>query len=39
VSFDLPQIAMPALIFIGVLGLIIGAYFGGWGRGIWPPRD
>jgi hypothetical protein len=34
----MPSISMPALIFVGVLGLILGARFGGWGRGMWPPK-
>jgi hypothetical protein len=36
---DLPHISVSALVFLGVLGLLIGARFGGWGSGLWPPRD
>ena len=28
----LPSIAMPVLVLIGILGLILGAWFRGWGR-------
>jgi hypothetical protein len=36
---DLPGISIQALVFLGVVALILGARFGGWGRGMWPPRD
>jgi hypothetical protein len=36
---DLPHISASTLVFLGVAGLILGAYFGGRGRGMWPPRD
>ena len=36
---DLPAIAMPALVFFAIAILIVGARFGGWGRGMWPPDD
>jgi hypothetical protein len=35
----LPSISIPALVFLGILALILGARFGGWGRGMWPPDD
>jgi hypothetical protein len=35
--FDLPRI--PLLVLAAILVLIVGARFGGWGRGLWPPRD
>jgi len=36
---ELSSIPMPVLVFLGILGLILGARFGGWGRGMWPPGD
>ena len=36
---ELTGIAMPTLVMLLVVGLILGARFGGWGRGMWPPRD
>jgi len=35
----LPSISIQALVFLGIAILILGARFGGWGRGMWPPRD
>jgi hypothetical protein len=35
----LPSISIQVLVFVGVLGLILGARFGGRGRGMWPPDD
>lgn len=26
-------------VLAGIFILILGARFGGWGRGMWPPRD
>jgi hypothetical protein len=34
---DLPL--MPMLVLAAILVLIVGARFGGWGRGFRPPRD
>jgi hypothetical protein len=36
---ELARITMPALVMLLVVGLILGARFDGWGRGMWPPRD
>lgn len=33
------SIPMSVLVFLAVLGLILGARFGGWGRGMWPRDD
>jgi hypothetical protein len=33
----LNSIDMPVLV--GILLLVLMARFGGWGRGMWPPRD
>ena len=37
-TMTLPTISIQALVFLGIAVLIIGAGFGGWGRGMWPPR-
>jgi hypothetical protein len=36
---DLHSISLPALVFLGIAILIVGARFGGSGRGMWPPDD
>jgi hypothetical protein len=36
---ELPHISLSALVFLGILALMIGARYGGWGGGWWPPRD
>jgi hypothetical protein len=36
---ELQSIAMPALLLIGIVGLMLGARFGGWGRGMRPPGN
>jgi hypothetical protein len=32
-------ISIEALVFLGIAAMILAARFGGWGRGMWPPRD
>jgi len=32
------SVPMNVLVFLGILALMLGARFGGWGRGMWPPR-
>jgi hypothetical protein len=35
----LPSISIQALVFLAAAVLILGARFGGWGRGMSPPDD